>query len=164
MHWYECALSVPILAGAGALHIEILVSQLLQNSAIEVSLSEPRVNYRETVQSASSEIALAKSDNKHNRIWMKASRLSDEVVEQMTSGDLQGLDAKSLGKKLSNEYGWNPSEASRIWAMGPEASMGGSSETDVPACLLVDSTFGMQIPDDAKANIVNAGIYTQFTQ
>ena len=34
--------------------------------------------------------------------------------------------------------------------------MGGSSETDQPTCLIVDSTFGMQIPDDAKANIVSA--------
>ena len=144
-----------ILAGAGALHIEILVSQLFQNSKIEVHLSEPRVNYRETVQSESSVIALAKSDNKHNRIWIKASRLPDEIVAEMTNGNLQGLDVKSLGKKLSSDYGWDSSEASRIWALGPEPAIGGFSD-DQPTCLLVDSTFGMQIPDDSKANIVNS--------
>lgn len=145
-----------ILAGAGGLHIEILVSMLLQDSGIEVCLSEPRVNYRETVQSVSSSVALAKSDNKHNRIWMKASPLTQKVVEQLTSGDLQGLDTKPLGRKLAADYGWDSSEASRIWAVGPESSVSGSSDAGQPTCMLVDSTFGMQIPDDAKANIVGA--------
>lgn len=145
-----------VLTGAGALHIEVLVSQLLQNCGIEVVLSEPRVNYRETVRSESSSIALAKSNNKHNRIWMKASPLSKAVVEQMTNGSLLGLDVKLLGKQLSSEFGWDASVSSRIWAVGPESQVSASSDTGQATCMLVDSTFGMQIPDDAKANIVSA--------
>ena len=42
-----------ILAGTGELHIEVLVSSLLQASEIEVELSEPIVAYREGVQKVS---------------------------------------------------------------------------------------------------------------
>ena len=39
-----------ILAGSGELHIEVLVSSLLQDAGIEVELSDPIVAYREGVQ------------------------------------------------------------------------------------------------------------------
>eukprot|EP00797_Seminavis_robusta_P032808 Sro743_g196050.1 Elongation factor 2 (506) ;mRNA; r:15270-16787 len=147
-----------ILAGAGELHMEILVSTLRQNTGgMEVVLSEPLISYRETVRSESSEAALAKSDNKHNRIWIKASPLSQEVVRAMTNGDLRGVDVKAVGKKLSESYGWRAADASRVWAVGPEPmSKAEASDMDRASCLLVDGTYGLQIPDDAKANIIGA--------
>jgi elongation factor 2 len=89
-----------ILAGAGELHIEVLVSSFYQSSGIEIELSEPIIAYRETVQSVSDKAALAKSDNKHNRVWIKAFPLSNEIVKAMTTGELSNLDSKDIGKAL----------------------------------------------------------------
>ena len=147
-----------ILAGAGELHIEVLVSSFVQKSGIEVELSEPIIAYRETVLAASEEAAMAKSDNKHNKVYIKASPLADDVLEAMGGGDLVGLDPKTLGKALVKNFGWNSNDASRIWAIGPEplSREDQMSAVDRPTSILVDSTFGLQIPDDAKSNIIEA--------
>ena len=146
-----------ILAGAGELHIEVLVSTFFQNTGVEIELSEPIVAYRETIQSASSKTALAKSDNKHNRLWFKASPLPDDVIDSMVSGDLKNLSTKDLGSALVKDFGWGNTEAGRIWAVGPEPHAGGTNSVeDGPTCILVDSTYGLQIPDDARSNIVSA--------
>ncbi len=44
-------------------------------------VSDPVVSYRETVTEESNVMCLAKSRNKHNRLFMKATPLSDEVTE-----------------------------------------------------------------------------------
>ena len=44
-------------------------------------MSDPVVSYRETVTEESSVLCLAKSKNKHNRLFMRATPLSDEVTE-----------------------------------------------------------------------------------
>jgi elongation factor 2 len=145
-----------ILAGTGELHIEVLVSAFIENTSVEIELSEPIIGFRETVQSESTEAALAKSDNKHNRVWIKASPLSEKLVDFMTSGELVLDDPKELGKAFVKSFGWNSTDATRIWAIGPEPPGHGDEITDRPSCLLTDSTFGLQIPEDAKANIVAA--------
>jgi len=154
-----------ILAGAGELHIEILVSSLQQNTGIEVELSEPVIAFRETVQSSPEEAALAKSDNKHNRLWFKASPLSDDTIECLRNeSDGACLDLKVLGRSLVSNCAWSAAEASRIWAVGPEATSSGgrTGDEDQKTCVLVDSTFGLQIPQDAKENIITA--FSQVTR
>mmetsp|Transcript_3710 Transcript_3710/g.5013 ORF Transcript_3710/g.5013 Transcript_3710/m.5013 type:complete len:85 (-) Transcript_3710:314-568(-) len=61
---------------------------LLQNSGIEVEVSKPVFAYRETIRFAPEETALAKSENKHNRMWIKASLSSNDVVEAIKSLNL----------------------------------------------------------------------------
>lgn len=146
-----------ILAGAGDLHIEVLVSSLLEASGIEVELSDPIIAYRETVSVPSPVPALAKSDNKHNRIYMTASPLEKDLVDALTS-ELANVDPKDLGKDLVSRYRWSPAETTKIWAIGPEPLGDGNevSDTDFPTCILVDSTFGLQIPKDFRDNVVAA--------
>jgi elongation factor 2 len=146
-----------ILAGAGELHIEILISSLRQACGIEVSLSEPIIAYRESIRAACSDPILAKSDNKHNRVYFKASHLSSTIVEAMSSGGLVGLDAKAFGRELSKTFGWTSTEGARIWAIGPDPLGAANDDSfDRPTCILVDSTFGLQIPQDFKENITLA--------
>ena len=45
--------------------------------------SDPVVGYRESVSATSRIACLAKSTNKHNRLWMQASPLSDELVDEI---------------------------------------------------------------------------------
>jgi translation elongation factor EF-G len=75
----------------------------------------------------------------------------------MSSEEMANLDIKCLGKELVSRFGWNPSDAAKIWAAGPEPlRLGDRSNIDLPTCLLVDSTFGLQIPQDARENIIAA--------
>merc|ERR1712187_323659 len=62
-----------IVAGAGELHLEICLKDLEEDHAgIPLRISDPVVPYRETVAGESSMTALAKSPNKHNRLYMTA--------------------------------------------------------------------------------------------
>jgi len=146
-----------ILAGAGELHIEVLLSSLLQNSGIDVEVSKPVIAYRETVQYASRDVALAKSENKHNRLWIRASPLNDNIVDAMCS-ELANTRLKVLAETLVKDHGWSKNEAGRIWATGPEPldCNDKSNNSNQPTCLLVDSTYGVQIPQDARENIIEA--------
>lgn len=71
-----------IIAGAGELHLEICLKDLEEDHAgIPIKVSEPVVSYRETVSAESDIMCLAKSPNKHNRLFMKAAPLPDGCAE-----------------------------------------------------------------------------------
>merc|ERR1712213_28770 len=78
-----------IVAGAGELHLEICLKDLEEFCGIPLHTSDPVVSYRETVSAESSQTCLAKSPNKHNRIYMKA-RPRDDI--------------KARAKLLQTEY------------------------------------------------------------
>jgi len=60
-----------IIAGCGELHVEICLNDLVNEYAkIEIKKSDPVVTFKETVSDVSGQECLAKSPNKHNRIFM----------------------------------------------------------------------------------------------
>merc|ERR1711957_903839 len=62
-----------VIAGCGELHVEICLKDLRDEYAqCEFTVSDPVVSYRETVNDTSSQTCLAKSPNKHNRIYLTA--------------------------------------------------------------------------------------------
>merc|ERR1711957_1096349 len=62
-----------VIAGCGELHVEICLKDLREEYAqCEFTVSDPVVSYRETVNETSSQTCLAKSPNKHNRIYLTA--------------------------------------------------------------------------------------------
>merc|ERR1712160_39250 len=76
-----------IIAGCGELHIEICLKDLREGYAqCEFTVSDPVVSYRETVNEVSSMTVLAKSPNKHNRIYLRAEPMSDELATLIESG------------------------------------------------------------------------------
>lgn len=69
-----------IIAGAGELHLEICLKDLEEDHAgIPIKKSDPVVSYRETVSEESSITCLSKSPNKHNRLFMKANVMHDDL-------------------------------------------------------------------------------------
>lgn len=69
-----------IIAGAGELHLEICLKDLEEDHAgIPIKKSDPVVSYRETVSEESSITCLSKSPNKHNRLFMKANVMPDDL-------------------------------------------------------------------------------------
>lgn len=73
-----------IVAGAGELHLEICLKDLEEDHAcIPLKKSDPVVSYRETVLKESDRTCLSKSPNKHNRLFMKAAPIKDELAKDI---------------------------------------------------------------------------------
>merc|ERR1712036_92634 len=67
-----------VIAGCGELHVEICLKDLREEYAqCDFIMSDPVVSYRETVGGSSNQTCLAKSPNKHNRIYMVAAPIDE---------------------------------------------------------------------------------------
>jgi translation elongation factor EF-G len=74
----------------------------------EIIKGNPVVTYKETVTDESSQMCLSKSPNKHNRLYCKASPLSDELsllIETEKCGPK--TEVKERGKILSEQFGYD---------------------------------------------------------
>jgi elongation factor 2 len=138
-----------IVAGAGELHLEICLKDLEEDHAgVPLKKSEPVVGYRETVRAESSMVALSKSQNKHNRLYVKAMPLAEELSLAIEQGKVTPRDElKARARVLADEHGWEVEEARKIWAFGPD--------TTGPN-LFVDVTKGVQYLNEIKDSCVAA--------
>ncbi|KAI5122358.1 hypothetical protein M0805_004116 [Coniferiporia weirii] len=136
-----------IVAGAGELHLEICLKDLEEDHAgVPLRKSDPVVGYRETVSAESTIVALSKSQNKHNRLYMKAMPIDEELSKAIEEGKInQRDDVKVRARVLADEYGWDVTDARKIWCFGPE--------TTGPN-LLVDVTKGVQYLNEIKDSCV----------
>jgi len=138
-----------IVAGAGELHLEICLKDLAEEFAgIELKTSDPVVSYRETVIEESDIMCLSKSPNKHNRLFMKAEALGEEITTEIDLGTIGSKDdPKVRGKILSDKYNWEVNDARKVWCFGPD--------TTGPN-LLVDQTKGVAYLNEIKDSCVAA--------
>ena len=80
-------------------------------------------------------MCLAKSPNKHNRLYCTAEPLNEELADKIENGDIcPNDDPKERSRKLVQDYGWDKAETYKIWCFGPD--------TTGPN-LLVDATKGV---------------------
>merc|ERR1711966_419177 len=111
-------------------------------------MTDPVVSYRETVTCESSQTCLAKSPNKHNRLYLVAEPMTDEVCTEIEAGPLgPKSEAKERAKLLKEKFDWDASDATKIWAWGPE--------TD-GANLVVDKTQGVSYLLEIKEHVNSA--------
>ena len=113
-----------IIAGCGELHVEICLKDLVEEYAkCDIKKGDPVVSYKETVKEESSQMCLSKSPNKHNRLYVKASPLGDELsakIEDEQIGPKQ--DSKERSKVLVDEYEWDKTDTQKIWCFGPNTN------------------------------------------
>eukprot|EP00551_Chaetoceros_affinis_P009778 CAMPEP_0203682932 /NCGR_PEP_ID=MMETSP0090-20130426/47256_1 /ASSEMBLY_ACC=CAM_ASM_001088 /TAXON_ID=426623 /ORGANISM="Chaetoceros affinis, Strain CCMP159" /LENGTH=846 /DNA_ID=CAMNT_0050552049 /DNA_START=109 /DNA_END=2650 /DNA_ORIENTATION=- len=136
-----------IIAASGELHLEICLQDLQDNfMGTKVKVSDPVVSFRETCTAKSNQTCLAKSANKHNRLFVEADTIGAELALAIDNGDIApGVDQKVQGRKMANEYGWDVTEARKIWAFGPEGT--GPN-------LFVDTTKGVNYLMEIKESVV----------
>jgi elongation factor 2 len=93
-----------IIAGCGELHIEICLKDLQEEYAkCDLKIGDPVVTYKETITEESNQECLSKSPNKHNRLFMKALPLGDELSLKIEDGTVgPKSDTKERGKILSD--------------------------------------------------------------
>ena len=123
-----------IVAGAGELHLEIILQDLEETYAgVPIKKSDPVVKYCETVTRESDRVCLAKSANKLNRLYMVASPLPAGLSEEIDRNELSN-DMKERSRYLVDTYQFEINEARKIWCFGPNSS--GPN-------MLIDSTHGV---------------------
>ena len=128
-----------LLAGMGVLHLEIATS-LLQEAGLEITTTQPLINYRETIRSSAGPI-MSKSPNRHNKIFMRVEPLGDEIIELIKTGQLkEDLDRKEMAKILRAK-GWEADQARKVAAVDPSGN------------LLVDETKGVQFIQESIDSI-----------
>jgi elongation factor 2 len=137
-----------VVAGAGELHLEICLKDLEEDHAgVPLTFSDPVVNYRETVGAKSSMTALSKSPNKHNRLYMVAEPMDEELAKAIESGQISPRDDfKARARILADEFGWDVTDARKIWTFGPDTN---------GANLLVDQTKAVQYLNEIKDSVVS---------
>lgn len=98
-----------IIAGCGELHVEICLKDLIEEYAkCDINQGDPVVTYKETITNESSQMCLSKSPNKHNRLFVKAVPLGDDLsndIEKETIGPK--IDAKERSRILVEKYEWD---------------------------------------------------------
>ncbi|GJJ76982.1 elongation factor 2 [Entomortierella parvispora] len=138
-----------IVAGSGELHLEICLKDLEEDHAqIPLRKSDPVVQYKETVKAESSVTALAKSPNKHNRLFVRAMPIGENLADAIEKGIVGPRDEfKARARVLQEEYEWDNQEARKIWAFGPDSN--GPN-------VLVDMTKGVAYLSEIKDSCVAA--------
>ena len=137
-----------VVAGAGELHLEICLKDLEEDHAgVPLRIADPVVQYRETVGDKSSMTALSKSPNKHNRLYVIAEPLGEDVANAIEQGKVNPRDdIKARARVLADDYGWDVTDARKIWAFGPDTT---------GANLLVDQTKAVQYLSEIKDSFVS---------
>merc|ERR1719440_673679 len=138
-----------VIAGCGELHVEICLKDLREEYAqCDFVMSDPVVSYRETVSAESSQTCLAKSPNKHNRIYLVAEPMDEELCKDMEEGKAgPKADVKDRVKLMKEKYDWDDADARKIWCWGPE--------TD-GANVVVDQTVAVQYLIEIKEHVNSA--------
>ncbi|KAI1753947.1 P-loop containing nucleoside triphosphate hydrolase protein [Xylaria castorea] len=137
-----------VVAGAGELHLEICLKDLEEDHAgVPLIFSDPVVQYRETVGGKSSITALSKSPNKHNRLYMVAEPIDEELAKTIEDGKVSPRDDfKARARVLADDFGWDVTDARKIWCFGPDGN---------GANLLVDQTKAVQYLNEIKDSVVS---------
>ncbi|MBP3802068.1 MAG: GTP-binding protein [Clostridia bacterium] len=150
-----------IICGSGELHLEICLKDLIEDYAkIEIVKSDPIVPYKETVTEKSSQICMSKSPNKHNRLYVIAEPLDEDLVKEIENGNIKSSDdSKQISRTLIDKYQWDQHDAKKLWVFGPD-QMGPN--------FLVDQTKAVQYlteirdsMESAFQNVVKEGVLAE---
>jgi len=146
-----------IVAGAGELHLEICIKDLREDfmKGAPIKLGQPIVSFCETVSEKTSMTCVSKSPNKHNRLYMTAEPLGDELNKKLESCEINmEQEMKVRARTLADDYKWDVTEARKIWCFG--------CPPDGIANALVDVTKGVQYLNEIKDSCV--GAFQQVSQ
>jgi elongation factor 2 len=130
-----------VIAGMGVLHLEI-ASSLIKQAGVEVVTSEPLINYRETI-SKSHDAIMAKSPNRHNKIFMAVEPLEGDIAEMIRTGQLGEMKDKKEMIRILREKGWDPDRAKNVMRFDPRGNV------------MINATRGVQFIQESSDSILS---------
>ena len=130
-----------IMAGMGVLHLEIATNQI-KEAGLELVTSEPLINYRETI-TQSTEPIMAKSPNRHNKIFMRVEPLEPEIAEMCRTGELGEMKDKKEMTKILRDHGWEPDVAKKVMRFDSRGN------------IMINGTKGVQFIDESSDSILS---------
>lgn len=135
-----------VIAGCGELHVEICLKDLEEDFAkCPIIKGDPVVTYKETVTELSSQMCLSKSPNKHNRLFVKAEPMSEELCDEIEEGVIgPRAEPKERSRKLCEDYDWEKQDTTKIWCFGPDTT---------GANVFVDAAKGVQFLNEIKDSV-----------
>ncbi len=131
-----------IIAGMGVLHLDVATHRI-QDTKIDIITSEPLINYRETVKAPCRPI-MAKSPNRHNKIFMKVEPLEPTIAEMLRSGQISDMKDKQEVTALLKKEGWDTDTIKRIMKFDSRGNV------------LINGTKGVQFIQESMDSI-NSG-------
>jgi elongation factor 2 len=142
-----------IVAGAGELHLEICMKDLKEDfmKGAPIKISEPVVSFCETVGAKTELTCIAKSPNKHNRIYLEAEPLVESLCKAIDKNEVNAeQELKVRARIMADEHGWDIADARRVWTFG--------CPPDAICNVLVDQTKGVQYLNEIKDSMVGGFI------
>ncbi|MBU7015604.1 MAG: elongation factor EF-2 [Theionarchaea archaeon] len=103
-----------LMSGMGELHLEVVGYRITHSKGVEISTSEPIVVYRESVLGTAPDVE-GKSPNKHNKFYLHAEPLEDNVYQAIKDGTIP--EGRVRGKDLQQQLrdmGMNRDEARAV--------------------------------------------------
>merc|ERR1712166_665425 len=142
-----------VIAGCGELHVEICLKDLREEYAqCDFIMSDPVVSYRETVAETSNQTCLAKSPNKHNRMYVTAEPMTDDLCKAIEDGPAgPKAEPKERARLYREKHDWDENAARKIWCWGPETE---------GANVVVDQTQAVQYMNEIKEHVNSAFQWT----
>jgi len=131
-----------IVAGMGVLHLDVATHRI-QDTKVEIITSEPLINYRETVKGTCEPI-MAKSPNRHNKIFMKVEPLEPAIGDLLRSGQIGEMKDKKMMAELLKKEGWDTDTIKRIMRLDSRGNV------------LINGTKGVQFIAESTDSI-NSG-------
>ena len=103
---------------------------------------------------------MSKSPNKHNRLYVIAEPLDEDLVKEIENGNIKSSDdSKQISRTLIDKYQWDQHDAKKLWVFGPD-QMGPN--------FLVDQTKAVQYlteirdsMESAFQNVVKEGVLAE---
>lgn len=106
-----------IVAGLGELHINAKVENKLKEEGIDVDISPPIVIYKESIRENTPGPVEGKSPNKHNRFYVLAEKLEEDVLKAMVEGKINDQEVKKKDQELIDklvELGMDRNEVKKV--------------------------------------------------
>merc|ERR1712216_560294 len=88
---------------------------------------------------------LSKSPNKHNRLFVEAEPIAEELSAEIEAGTCGSkTEAKERAKMMAEKYDWDKNTALKIWCYGPDTE---------GANMVVDATVGVAYLNEIKEHV-----------
>ena len=92
-----------LISGMGELHLEVIENRIKKEKGLDIVTSPPIVVYRETMEKKGVEFE-GKSPNKHNKFYMIAEPLEEEVYQAIKSGEIPEARIKKTDKDIYPKF------------------------------------------------------------